>query len=96
MIQFGLYLTFGLFCVAALSAIFSSVYSVVKSKNKKSILTILLGLIFVFPCIALLFFPMNQDLVSKFCAAGLISALTLIVIAVLAIIGVSVFNLLKK
>ena len=96
MIQFSLYLTFGLFCIASAAAIFSSVYSVVKSKNKKSILTIFLGLIFVFPCIALLFFPMNQDLISTFCAAGLISACILIILAVLGIICSSILNLLKK
>ena len=96
MIQVALYFTFGLFSIACLSAIFSSIYSVVLRGNLKSILTILIGLVFVFPCIALLFFPLNESWVTTFCAAGLISAFSLVIISITAIILSTILNFLKK
>ena len=60
MIEVVLYFTFGLFSIACLVAIFSSIYSVILKRNLKSIVSIILGLIVVFPCIALLFFPLSQ------------------------------------
>ena len=96
MIEIALYFTFGLFSIACLSAIFSSIYSVILKGSLKSALTILLGLIFIFPCIALLFFPLSESWISKFSAAGLISAFSLVVIAIIAIIFSSILNLLKK
>ncbi len=96
MIEVALYFTFGLFSVACILAILSSIISVIKKGNLKSILTILIGLIFVFPCIALLFFPLSESWISKFSAAGLISAVSLVAIAIFGIIISSVLNLLKK
>jgi|TARA_B100001741_G_C16137352_1_gene407353 hypothetical protein len=96
MIEVALYFTFGLFSIACLAAIFSSIYSVILKGSLKSALTILLGLIFIFPCIALLFFPLSESWISKFSAAGLISAFSLVVIAIIAIIFSSILNLLKK
>ena len=96
MIEIALYFTFGLFSIASLAAIFSSIYSVILKGSLKSALTMLLGLIFIFPCIALLFFPLSENWISKFSAAGLISAFSLVVIAILAIIFTSILNLLKK
>ena len=96
MIEIALYFTFGLFSIACLAAIFSSIYSVILKGNLKSILTIILGLIFVFPCIALLFFPLTESWISKFCAAGLISAFSLVIIAITGIILSTILNLLKK
>ena len=96
MIEVALYFTFGLFFIACLAAAFSSIYSVILKGSLKSALTILLGLIFIFPCIALLFFPLSESWISKFSAAGLISAFSLVVIAILAIIFSAILNLLKK
>ena len=96
MIEVALYFTFGLFSIACLAAMFSSIYSVILKGSLKSALTILLGLIFIFPCIALLFFPLSESWISKFSAAGLISAFSLVVIAIIAIIFSSILNLLKK
>tara|TARA_B100001250_G_scaffold67787_1_gene54320 strand:+ start:54 stop:344 length:291 start_codon:yes stop_codon:yes gene_type:complete len=96
MIEVALYFTFSLFSIACLAAIFSSIYSVILKGSLKSALTILLGLIFIFPCIALLFFPLSENWISKFSAAGLISAFSLVVIAIIAIIFSSILNLLKK
>ena len=96
MIEVALYFTFGLFSIACIVAILSSILSVIKKGNLKSILTILIGLIFVFPCIALLFFPLSESWITKFSAAGLISAISLVTIAILGIIISSVLNLLKK
>ena len=96
MIEVALYFTFGLFSVACLLAILSSIISVIKRGNLKSIITIFIGLIFVFPCIALLFFPLSEIWVTKFSAAGLISAVSLVAIAILGIVISSVLNLLKR
>ncbi len=96
MIEIALYFTFGLFSIACLVAIFSSIHSVILKGNLKSIITITLGLIVVFPCIALLFFPLSQNWVTKFCAAGLISAFSLVVIAIIGIIFSTLLNLFKK
>ena len=96
MIEIALYFTFGLFSVACVLAILSSVLSVIKRGNLKSILTILIGLTFVFPCIALLFFPLSESWVTKFSAAGLISAVSLVAIAILSIVISFVLNLLKR
>jgi len=96
MIEVALYFTFGLFSVACLLAILSSIISVIKRGNLKSIVTIFIGLIFVFPCIALLFFPLSEIWVTKFSAAGLISAVSLVAIAILGIVISSVLNLLKR
>ena len=96
MIEFALYFTFGLFSVACLAAIFSSIYSVIIKGNMKSIITIIIGLVFVFPCIALLFFPLSNEWITKFSAAGLISAISLVLIAIMGIIVSTLMNLLKK
>jgi len=96
MIEIALYFTFALFSVACLAAIFSSIYTVILNGNFKSILTIILGLIVIFPCIALLFFPLSEVWITKFSGAGLISAFSLVVIAVTAIIASTLLNLLKK
>ncbi len=96
MIEVALYFTFTLFAIACLAAILSSIYSVILKGNLKSILTIILGLIFVFPCIALLFFPLSENWISKFSAAGLISAFSLVIIAITGIILSTILNLLKK
>jgi hypothetical protein len=96
MIEIALYFTFALFSVACLAAIFSSIYTVILNGNFKSILTIILGLIVIFPCIALLFFPLSEGWITKFSGAGLISAFSLVVIAVTAIIASTLLNLLKK
>ncbi len=96
MIEIALYFTFGLFSIACLAAIFSSIYSVILKGSFKSILTIVLGLIVIFPCVALLFFPLSESWVSKFSAAGLISAFSLVVIAIVGIILSTLLNLLKK
>ena len=96
MIEFALYFTFGLFSIACLAAIFSSIYSVIIKGNMKSIITIIIGLVFVFPCIALLFFPLSNEWITKFSAAGLISAISLVLIAITGIIVSTLMNLLKK
>tara|TARA_B100001559_G_C16227931_1_gene496489 strand:- start:34 stop:324 length:291 start_codon:yes stop_codon:yes gene_type:complete len=96
MIEFALYFTFGLFSIACLSALFSSIYSVILKGNMKSIVSIIIGLIFIFPCIALLFFPLSNEWITKFSAAGLISAISLVAIAIIGIIVSTLMNLLKK
>ncbi|MBH75959.1 MAG: hypothetical protein CMP68_02200 [Flavobacteriales bacterium] len=96
MIEFALYFTFGLLSIACLAAIFSSTYSVIINGSMKSIITIIIGLVFVFPCIALLFFPLSNEWITKFSAAGLISAISLVIIAIVGIIASTLMNLLKK
>jgi len=96
MIELALYFTFGLFTIACLAAIFSSTYSVILKGSMKSIITIIIGLVFVFPCIALLFFPLSNEWITKFSAAGLISAISLVIIAIMGIIVSTLMNLLKK
>ena len=96
MIEIALYFTFGLLSIASLAATYSFWYDVITKGSLQSIIAILIGLGFVVPCIALLFFPLSESWVSKFSGAGLISAFSLVLIAITGILISTVLNLLKK
>ena len=90
-VEIALYLAFGLFCIGILAGAFSTIYSLIIKRNVKSILTIVLGLAVIGPCLALFFNP-NKDLI----ATCLIITCSLILIAIISIVFSTILNFVKK
>ena len=96
MIEFALYFTFGLFSIACLAAIFSSIlFSYNKGKYEEHYYYYN-WVSFCVSVHSIIIFPLSNEWITKFSAAGLISAISLVLIAIMGIIVSTLMNLLKK